>query len=294
MEFGQIPYTELDKIDFSLPTDPPFNKEVFSKEFKGTKVYVGLAKWGRPEWVGKLYPPKTNEKDFLKEYIKHFNSIEYNSSHYKIYGFANSQKKAAIANGNDFLFFPKMFQGITHRGSLKGKSFLINEFCRGIVGFEKHLGSVFIQLSDSFSSKRKEELFDFLRNLPNNIQFFLEVRHHDWFNKKEVTEWLLQTLRDLNIGIVITDTPGRRDCAHMNLTIDKAFIRYVSLGHLSDKGRIEDWCKRLNYWRKNGLKEIYFFIHMHEEANTPELAQYIVHSFNKNCALNLKETELLK
>ena len=31
----------------------------------------------------------------------------------------------------------------------------------------------------------------------------------------------------MNMGIVITDTAGRRDCAHMNLTIPKAFIRYV-------------------------------------------------------------------
>src|SRR5438477_434846 len=79
-----------------------------------TKVYVGLAKLRREECVGKLYPYKTKEKVFLDYYIQHFNSIEYNASHYKIYGVGNSKQKAAKAKGKDFLFCPKMFQGVTH------------------------------------------------------------------------------------------------------------------------------------------------------------------------------------
>ena len=71
------------------------------------------------------------------------------------------QKWAAKANGKDFLFCPKMFQGVTHRGSLKGKDFILNEYLRGIVAFEKHLGPIFVQVSDTFSPKRKDELFIF-------------------------------------------------------------------------------------------------------------------------------------
>jgi len=76
-------------------------------------------------------------------------------------------------------------------------------------------------VSDAFGPKRKNELFDYLKSLPTDLQFFLEVRHHDWFGKDETMEELLATLHTLNMGAVITDTAGRRDCAHMHLTIPK-------------------------------------------------------------------------
>src|SRR5258707_14959555 len=174
MEFGRLTEEDLNKVDFSLPKEPAFNKMILKgKPVKNPKVYVGCAKWGRPEWVGKIYPPKTKEKDFLEHYVQHYNSIELNATHYKVYGVAGIQKWADKANDKDFLFCPKMFQGVTHRGSLKGKQFITNEFFRGIVAFEEFLGPIFVQVSDAFSPKRKEELFDFLRSLPTDLQFSL-------------------------------------------------------------------------------------------------------------------------
>jgi len=119
MEFGRVPENELDKIDFRLPPDPTFNKKILrGKTMASPKVYVGCAKWGRIEWVGKIYPLKTKEKDFLNHYVQHYNSIELNATHYKVYGPTGIQRWAAKANGKDFMFCPKMFQGVTHRGSL--------------------------------------------------------------------------------------------------------------------------------------------------------------------------------
>src|SRR5436190_8567233 len=289
MQFGRIPEDELDKIDFELPPDPSFNKKILKgKSAANPKVYVGCAKWGRVEWLGKIYPPKTKEKDFLDHYLHHYNSIELNATHYKIYGPTGIQKWAAKANGKDFLFCPKMFQGVTHRGSLKGKDFILNEFLRGIVAFEKHLGPVFVEVSDAFSPKRKDELFDFLKSLPVDMQFFLEVRHPEWFGNNEIREELFETLKEINVGAVVTDTSGRRDCAHMYVTIPKTFIRYVGNSlHKSDYTRIDDWVGRTKYWIDNGLKEIYFFMHMHDEATSPELTVYLVDKMNKEIGLNL-------
>jgi len=76
MEFGRVPENELDDIDFSLPAEPTFNKNILSgKPAAKPAIYLGCAKWGREEWVGKIYPPKTKEKDFLKHYVQHYNSI---------------------------------------------------------------------------------------------------------------------------------------------------------------------------------------------------------------------------
>ena len=84
MDFGALTLEELEKITFALPKDPPENAMVLKTAKRGKQsVYVGCAKWGRPEWVGKIYPPKTKEKDFLEEYAKHYNSIELNATSYK-------------------------------------------------------------------------------------------------------------------------------------------------------------------------------------------------------------------
>ena len=289
MEFGRIPENELDKMDFSLPGEPSFNKKILKgKPVKNSKIYVGCAKWGRTEWVGKIYPLKTKEKDFLKYYVEHYNCIELNATHYKVYGATGISKWKEKAAGKDFLFCPKMYQGITHRGSLKGKEFITNEFFRGIVAFEEHLGPIFVQVSESFSPNRRKELFDYLASLPKDLQFFLEVRHPGWFAKEDVQKELFETLTGLNIGAVITDTAGRRDCAHMHLTVPKTFIRYVGNSlHHTDYTRCDAWVKRMKYWLDKGIEELFFFMHMHDEATSPELTVYLVDKMNKECGLNL-------
>jgi uncharacterized protein YecE (DUF72 family) len=289
MEFGRVPEADLNNIDFSLSKEPAFNKTVLNgKAVKNSKVYLGCAKWGRTEWVGKIYPPKTKEKDFLQHYVNHYNSIELNATHYKVYGEAGIRKWADKAKGKDFKFCPKMYQGVTHRGGLKDKQFISNEFFRGIVGFEEHLGPIFVQVSDTFLPKRKDELFDYLKSLPTDLQFFLEVRHPDWFANEIVFAEMCDTLKQLNMGAVITDTAGRRDCAHMHITLPKAFIRYVGNSlHPSDYTRCDAWVERMKHWLKNGMEELYFFMHMHDEATSPELTVYLVDKMNKEMGLNL-------
>jgi uncharacterized protein YecE (DUF72 family) len=291
MEFGRVTEQEFDSIDFSLPKEPVFNKKILSgKQTKNPKVYLGCAKWGRTEWVGKIYPLKTKEKDFLDHYVQHYNCIELNATHYKVYGPTGIKKWADKAGDKDFMFCPKMYQGVTHRGSLKGKDFITTEFLRGVIAFEEKLGPIFVQVSDAFSPKRKDELFDFLKSLPTDLQFFLEVRHPDWFAKEDIRTEMLATLQSLNMGIVITDTAGRRDCAHMHLTIPKAFIRYVGNSlHPTDYTRCDAWIERMKHWLDKGLQELYFFMHMHDEATSPELTVYLVEQLNKRCGLQLQQ-----
>jgi uncharacterized protein YecE (DUF72 family) len=294
MEFGRIETQYLNKTDFKLAKEPARNKTVLSGKKVACPVYLGCAKWGRKEWVGKLYPLKTKERDFLQEYVKHYNSIELNATHYKIYGPTGIEKWNSLAGKQDFKFCPKMYQGITHRGSLNGKEFLTNEFLRGVLAFESHLGPVFIQLSESFSPKRKEEIFLFLKSLPAGSQFFLEVRHPDWYRDEAGFAELLSTLSALGMGIVITDTAGRRDCCHMHLSIPKTFIRFVGNSlHPTDYTRCDDWVKRIKYWLEAGMQELYFFMHMHDEAYSPELTHYLAKKLNSVCKLDLPVPVLL-
>jgi uncharacterized protein YecE (DUF72 family) len=296
MEFGRVEETELDNIDFSLPQEPTFNKQILSgKKCSNPKVYLGCAKWGRTEWLGKIYPPKTKEKDFLQHYVQHYNCIELNATHYKIYGPDGIAKWADKAGEKDFVFCPKMYQGVTHRGALSNKQVQTDEFLKGILAFEKHLGPVFVQVSDTFSPNRKDDLFAYLKSLPTDLQFFLEVRHPDWFGKEAIREELFSFLKDIKMGAVVTDTSGRRDCAHMHLTVTKAFIRYVGNSlHLTDYKRVDEWIAKIKYWIEQGMEEVYFFMHMHDEAFSPELTVYMVDKINQSCGLNLQKPKFVE
>lgn len=291
MDFGKVASEELKTIYLLLPSDPSWNKTVLSgHKIQNPKIYVGCAKWGRTEWLGKIYPEGTKEAKFLDHYVEHYNSIELNATHYKTYPPSSIQKWADKADGKDFIFCPKVPQSISHYSSFVDIEDKTNAFLEGIYAFGKHLGPIFLQVSDRFSSKRKDTLLKYLAGLPKDLQFFLEVRNPDWFAAKPDTEALLQMLHDLNVGYIITDTAGRRDCVHMYLTVPKAFIRFVGNSlDPSDYVRIDDWVARIKYWLDNGLEELYFFMHMHDEAYSPELSSYLVQKLNAECGLALKE-----
>ena len=61
---------------------------------------------GKKNGWEKIYPPKTKEKDFLKHYVQHYNSIELNATHYKVYG-EGPGKKMVNAAGKILSFVPR-------------------------------------------------------------------------------------------------------------------------------------------------------------------------------------------
>src|SRR5215216_5890389 len=85
MKFGKLPESELNTVDFSLPAEPAGNRKILGGIKKDpVKIHIGCPQWGVPGWVGKIYPAKAREKDFLANYVQHFNGIELNATHYKI------------------------------------------------------------------------------------------------------------------------------------------------------------------------------------------------------------------
>jgi len=292
MDFGKVPEKELDRIDFTLPDDHT-DTEKLLKSLKGKKkdqkVYVGCAKWGRKEWVGKIYPPKTKEKDFVTYYVKQFNCIELNATHYRIPTPESVKKwKSDVTEG--FKFCPKFPQWISHIRRLKNCERETAEFLKSISGFEDNLGTNFLQLAPNFAPKSSKELEAYLKALPDDTEVSIEFRHPEWFKDNEIANDTFSVMNELGYGSVITDTAGRRDCCHMRLTNSTAFIRFVGNSlHPSDYTRIDDWVQRLKKWLGAGMETIYFMMHMHDEKDSPELTAYTIQQLNKHCKLNLIE-----
>lgn len=298
MEFGKVSPEELAAIDFSLPPDSPLTVATLAAANSDTplQVHVGCAKWGRKEWVGQIYPPKTKDANFLDEYVKHFDCIELNATFYNIYPPSTIAKWKEKADSNpDFKFCPKFSQSISHIKRLKNADEVTTTFYEGISAFGEKLGPLFLQLSDNFTPKSFSELKTYLEHLPTDVPVYVEVRHKEWYANPEARQAYFNLLRDLNMGTVITDASGRRDCVHMELTTPHAFIRYVGNGLTKgDYERIDSWVERIKQWRDMGLQSVWFFMHQHDEQYSPVLADYTVQRLNEALGLNLRRPHFIK
>lgn len=120
--------------------------------------------------------------------------------------------------------------------------------------------------------------FRFCPKFSNSISHIRQLKNADQETDRYIDHILsfkiFQLFKELKIGTVITDTSGRRDCLHMQLTTPMAFIRFVGNNmHPTDFLRIDSWVDRIKNWIDKGFKEIYFFIDNHEEPNSPELCK---------------------
>ncbi|MFA6276450.1 MAG: DUF72 domain-containing protein [Pedobacter sp.] len=300
MEFGRVSEAEINTIDFMLPPDGE-QTVITLKSLKSSAkpvYYVGCAKWGRKEWKDLIYPKKTKEADFLGEYVKHFNSIELNAVFYSIpkeEQILKWKEQVAANTKGDFIFCPKFSRTITHIKRLKDADFLTDEYIKAISAFGNYLGPCFLQVSDNFGPNNIEILENYLKKLPADLKTFVEVRHKDWFIG-DAKKQLFMLLAKLKKGAAITDASGRRDCVHMELPTPEAFIRFVGNGGKyldSDKARVDEWVVRIKNWLDHGLQSVYFFLHQHDEADTPLIADYTIQEFNKRLGSDLSRINFI-
>jgi uncharacterized protein YecE (DUF72 family) len=295
MEFGRITVEELESVDFALPPDPGETTAILQKTKKKgkTQIWVGCAKWGRKDWVGKIYPPKTKEADFLSHYSRHFKCIEMNATFYKMPTKAQAETWSSKV-GEDFLFCPKFSQGITHIRRLKNAKEATERFLDGISGFGKKLGPIFLMPHPGMGPKTLETIGLFLEELPGDIDLFLELRHADWFTDNNAFSALCKTMEKRKTGMIITDASGRRDCVHMRLTTPDAFIRFVGNGlHPTDYTRIDAWVERIKQWQDQNIKRVFFFMHQHEELHSPTLAKYLINKLNEECNASIGDIKFI-
>ena len=116
MKFGKVDAPEL--VDFSMLDDHPGTKLLLEKQEERPekpKLFVGCAKWNKTD-LKNFYPHGT--KDELAYYSSQFNCIELNATFYRIFPKAQFEKWRDKTPEN-FVFFPKVAQSVSHWGRLK-------------------------------------------------------------------------------------------------------------------------------------------------------------------------------
>ena len=281
MDFGKLPSVE--KVDFFLPPEPAPNAEVLAALVPPAqqRLYLGATGYNMKPWVGHWYPFGAKDKDFLRHYGTQFNTIEHNTTHYRI------PDTAMVARWReevpaDFRYCPKIPQTISHARDLGLASGLIPLFCEVIAGLEEQMGCCFLQLPPHFSTHDLPMLERFLDVFDRHVPLAVEVRHPSFFQPTVAAEMFYQLLQERHVATVITDVAGRRDVCHMRLTNRQVLIRFVGNGlHSTDYARIRDWSGRLDQWFDAGLHAAYFFTHEPDNLLAPDLAAFCAEVFGE-------------
>ena len=292
MKFGAIEQDQLDGHNFSMPSDHSQTAAVLAAGNGNMNVHCGCAKWGRKEWIGTIYPEGTKDKDFLAEYVKHFNGIEMNTTFYSIKR-ENVEKWTEKAPPG-FKFSPKFNRTVSHTRRLNEKAYdYLEYFMYAIEGFGEHLGPSFLQLPESFTSSNLDRLEQFAEYVPDDIDVFVEFRDASWFEGSAFDETFAM-LAQYGLGAVITDVGTRRDVLHQRLTIPKAFVRFNGYGlHPSDYQRMDDWIQRIKEWQQAGIEEVHWYAHQQDETDTPVTCDYFIENLNKACGLTIKRPDFI-
>ena len=274
MKFGKL--SDISSVDFKLPADPTANRQRIDRYQLGSdekpQLYLGATGWGMKEWTGKWYPAKAKAADFLLHYGRQFNTIELNTTHYRI-PTPETIAKWYDQTPADFRFCPKIPQTISHRNDLEIGGEQTKRFISVIDGLKEKMGCCFIQLPPYFGADRLPVLDRFLESWPQLLPIAVEVRHASWFATKSKTEALMDVLAKHLATAVITDVAGRRDVLHAYVTAPRTMIRFVGNGlHPTDFPRLLEWTGRLKKWR---LPEAYIFPHQPDNILAPDATAWL-------------------
>jgi uncharacterized protein YecE (DUF72 family) len=171
-----------------------------------------------------LFPPPYQASSRLTYYSTFFNSIEVNSSFYKVPMKATIAKWAAAVS-NNFRFTFKLFREITHVKNLNFTSSDVEYFLRTISAVGPKKGCLLVQFPPSLKSDNIHSLDRLLNCIrladPENLwPVALEFRNKGWYNED------VYALLDLHkCTLVIQDIPASATPL-ANQETDTIYVRF--------------------------------------------------------------------
>jgi uncharacterized protein YecE (DUF72 family) len=170
------------------------------------------------------FPEAYQASSRLTYYATFFNSIEINSSFYKIPRFATIAKWAAQVP-DQFRFTFKLFKEITHAKNLNFDPTHIAQFMENISGVGDKKGCLLVQFPPSVTNDRINQLDKLLNEIkqvdPAQLwRVAMEFRSASWYN-----EDVYELLNFYNATLVIHDK-GASATPSGNLQSDLVYVRF--------------------------------------------------------------------
>lgn len=152
--------------------------------------YLGLPAWGFPGWTGEYFPRPAGGVSTLAHYASVFNTVEGNTTFYRVPERDTVENWGRAVAGTDFRFSFKIPQVVTHERSPDWGA--LRDFMTVMEPLGRHLGPFLVQCPARLAPAdlpRLERLFD---QLPSEHDYVLELRHLDFFSQPERAEPLLE------------------------------------------------------------------------------------------------------
>jgi len=205
------------------------------------KIHVGTMGWSYRFWADSFYPKGLESERFLSEYSKHFNTVEVDSTFYRIPS-KSTISKWKEQTPDDFLFSAKFPRTITHEKMLKDCKEQTERFIERVSGLQDKLGPLLLQFPKTFTARHVKLLEDFLVSLPKGYRFAVEVRNTSLLNEE-----FYSLLRKNRVALALLD---RQSMPPMEtVTADFIYIRWEG-----DPKKVRGTLGRVEVDRTNEIK----------------------------------------
>ena len=227
------------------------------------RLYVGTSGYSYKEWKGTFYPEKLKNDHMLKHYGTKLNSVEINSSFYRMPRRSTLEKWAGeVPDG--FRFVLKASRRITHERMLKGADDTVDYLFELSESLGVKLGPILFQLHPRLRCD-VDLLARFLDLLPEGRLVAFELKHRSWSENPKVPE----LLRARNAATVWVhndgDSPEPPSCLPSTASWGYARLR-------SGEYTVEDLVAWQRAFEQAGWQEVYTYFKHEEEMTGPEFA----------------------
>jgi uncharacterized protein YecE (DUF72 family) len=169
------------------------------------ELHVGCAMWSYAAWQGRFLPHPLAPRDRLRAYASWCNAVEGNTTFYATPARDTVESWAAQTNSS-FRFILKLPKTVTHERRLGDVGDPMRAFLAAIEPLGTRAYALWVQLPPSFGPSGTDVLDGFLRRLPREHRYCVEVRHPAFFADPQAQQQLEQVLTDVDAEWVDLDT----------------------------------------------------------------------------------------
>ena len=149
--------------------------------------------WTYAPWQGRYLPHPLAPRERLSAYATWCNAVEGNTTFYAT-PTVDTVKSWAEQTDPDFRFILKLPRPITHERRLADVDDPMRAFLSAIEPLGPRVHALWIQLPPSFGPADLGALAGFLRRLPREHRYCVEVRHREFFEDRRSEQQLEQAL----------------------------------------------------------------------------------------------------
>jgi uncharacterized protein YecE (DUF72 family) len=253
---------------------------------------LGCPIWASERWKGTLFTTRALRQDWLRQYSQVFNTVEGNST---FYGLPKREtvERWAEDTGAGFRFALKFPRAISHERRLVEAEDETRQFLEVLAVLAKadRLGPSFLQLPPNFARSEWPALERYLRQLPGEFSYAVEVRHRDFFDAGKLESRLDALLRELEIDRVLLDSrplfsadpeddaeagaqQQKPQSPHRTtVTGRRPLVRLIGRNDIDAMTPwLTEWAGLVARWIEDGLTP-YFFTHTPDDTFAPHVAR---------------------